>query len=162
MCIRREKARQCLAFSPVSKPCTHIYLYASTVHMYCIFVHSVFTTIICVLNLCFYFWSFYCLSFFDIPFERCEFESHSGDTTICDRVCLWLAAGWWFSPDTLVSSTNKTCRHDIAEILLKVALNTIKPNLEHLLPNLAASFHKWYTVQPVWRGHLWDKENMAL
>jgi len=28
----------------------------------------------------------------------------------------------WFSP---VTSTNKTYRHDIAEILLKVALNTI-------------------------------------
>ena len=27
-----------------------------------------------------------------------------------------------------VSSSNKTDRHDIAEILLKVALNTIKPN----------------------------------
>jgi len=29
-----------------------------------------------------------------------------------------------FSPDTLASSTTKTGRHDIAEILLKVALNT--------------------------------------
>jgi hypothetical protein len=31
-----------------------------------------------------------------------------------------------FSPGTLVSSTNKTDRHDLTEILLKVALNTIK------------------------------------
>jgi hypothetical protein len=30
-----------------------------------------------------------------------------------------LANGWWFSP---VSSTTKTGRHHIAEILLKVAL----------------------------------------
>jgi hypothetical protein len=30
--------------------------------------------------------------------------------------------------ETPVSSTNKTDRHDITEILLKVALNTIKPN----------------------------------
>jgi hypothetical protein len=30
-----------------------------------------------------------------------------------------------FSPGTLVSSTNKTDSHDITEILLKVALNTI-------------------------------------
>ena len=30
--------------------------------------------------------------------------------------------GWWFSP---ISSINKTDRHDITEILLKVALNTI-------------------------------------
>ena len=34
-------------------------------------------------------------------------------------------AGWWFSPGTPVSSTNKTDRHDITEILLKVVLNTI-------------------------------------
>jgi hypothetical protein len=37
----------------------------------------------------------------------------------------------WFSPGTLTSSTTKTGRHDIAEILLKVAQNTknqsIKP-----------------------------------
>ena len=31
----------------------------------------------------------------------------------------------WFSPGTPVSSTNKTDRHDITEILLKVALNSI-------------------------------------
>jgi len=31
----------------------------------------------------------------------------------------------WFSPGALVSSTNNTDRHDITEILLKVALNTI-------------------------------------
>jgi hypothetical protein len=31
----------------------------------------------------------------------------------------------WFSPDTLVSSTNKPDHHDMTEILLKVALNTI-------------------------------------
>jgi hypothetical protein len=31
----------------------------------------------------------------------------------------------WFSLGTLVSSTNKKDSHDIAEILLKVVLNTI-------------------------------------
>ena len=50
------------------------------------------------------------------------------DTTLCDKVCQWLTTGWWFSLGTLVSSTNKTDRHDITEILLKVALNTITPN----------------------------------
>jgi hypothetical protein len=49
-------------------------------------------------------------------------------TTLCDKVCQWLATGRWFSQGTLVSLTNKTDRHDIAEILLKVVLNTIKPN----------------------------------
>jgi len=33
--------------------------------------------------------------------------------------------GRWFSPDTPVSFTNKTDRHDITEIVLKVALNTL-------------------------------------
>ena len=47
------------------------------------------------------------------------------DITLCDKVCPWLATGWWFSPCTLVSTTNKTDRHDITKILLKVALNTI-------------------------------------
>ena len=34
-------------------------------------------------------------------------------------------SGWWFSPGPRVTSSNKSDRHDIAEILLKVALNTI-------------------------------------
>ena len=33
----------------------------------------------------------------------------------------------WFSTGTPFSSTNKTDRHNITEILLKVALNTITP-----------------------------------
>ena len=40
---------------------------------------------------------------------------------------LCFATGWWFSPGIPVSGTNKTARHDITEILLKVALNTITP-----------------------------------
>ena len=44
------------------------------------------------------------------------------DATLCDKVCQWLATGQWFSP---VSSTNKTDRPDVTEILLKVALNII-------------------------------------
>jgi hypothetical protein len=39
-----------------------------------------------------------------------------------DKVYQLLAHGQWFSP---ASSTTKTGRHDIAEILLKVVLNTI-------------------------------------
>ena len=50
------------------------------------------------------------------------------DATLCDKVCQWLVAGLWFSLCPPVSSTNKTDRHDITEILLKVALNTITPN----------------------------------
>jgi hypothetical protein len=41
-----------------------------------------------------------------------------------DKVYQLLAHGRWFSPGSLASSTTKTGGHDIAEILLKVALNT--------------------------------------
>jgi hypothetical protein len=39
-----------------------------------------------------------------------------------DKVYQLLAHGRWFSLGTPASSTTKTGRHDIAEILLKVAL----------------------------------------
>jgi hypothetical protein len=53
-----------------------------------------------------------------IPFlARCT------HTKVCES--LWLATGQWFSPGTLVPSTNTTDHHNITEILLKVALNTI-------------------------------------
>jgi len=39
------------------------------------------------------------------------------------------AHGWRFSPGTPASSTTKIGRHDIAEILLKVALNTINQSI---------------------------------
>jgi hypothetical protein len=47
------------------------------------------------------------------------------NSTLCDKVCQLLAKSRWFSTGTPVSSTNKTDRHDITEILLKVAFNTI-------------------------------------
>ena len=40
------------------------------------------------------------------------------------KVYQLLAHDRWFSPGTPASSTTKTGRHDIAEILLKAALNT--------------------------------------
>ena len=56
-----------------------------------------------------------------------EFDAlRSRCTTLCDKVCQWLAPDRWFSLCTLVPSTNKTDRHGITEMLLKVALNTIK------------------------------------
>jgi hypothetical protein len=51
------------------------------------------------------------------------------DTTLCDKVCQWLAAGRWISPGTPGSSTNKT------EILL-VALNA-----NTLTPSWTSHFH---------------------
>ena len=53
------------------------------------------------------------------------------DTTLCDKVCQWLATGQWLSPGPSVSSTNKTDHHDITEILLKVALKLHQTNIKH-------------------------------
>jgi hypothetical protein len=41
-----------------------------------------------------------------------------------DKVSQLLSHGRWLSLGTPAASTTKTGRHDIAEILLKVALNT--------------------------------------
>jgi len=46
----------------------------------------------------------------------------------CDKAYQLLAHGQWFSTDTPASSTTKTGRRDIAEILLKVALKHQKIN----------------------------------
>ena len=51
--------------------------------------------------------------------KRCTRLAAAGD-----KVYQWLAQGRRFSPGTPAFSTIKTGRHDIAEILLKVALNT--------------------------------------
>ena len=45
----------------------------------------------------------------------------------------------WFSPGTPVSSTNKTDHHNITEILLKVALNTI--NQPTVISEIMLAFH---------------------
>ena len=64
----------------------------------------------------------------------CEFESRSGRGAqhYVIKVCQWLATGRWFPPGSPISSTNKTYRHYITEILLKVALNTIKQTNKHI------------------------------
>jgi len=46
-------------------------------------------------------------------------------TVPSDQAYQLLAHGRWFSQGNPASSTTKTGRYDIAEILLKVALNTI-------------------------------------
>ena len=62
------------------------------------------------------------------------------DTTLCDKVCQSLATGRWFSTGTPVSSTNKTDRHDISELLLKMTLSTIN----HTIPYL--SWIEWFFI----------------
>jgi len=72
-------------------------------------------------------------------------------STLCANVCEWLATGWWFSPGTPVSSTNKTDRHDMTEILLKVALNTIKQTKQTLF----STCRRWWVFGRS-RSAVWD------
>ena len=75
---------------------------------------------------------------------RCEFESRSG-CGVQHYVIKLLATGLWFSLGPLVPSINKTDHHDITEILLKMALNTIKQlnnkGTCYLLPLVCQIYH---------------------
>jgi hypothetical protein len=66
-------------------------------------------------------------------------------TAASDKVYQLLAQGRWFSPGTPASSTTKTGRHDIAEILLKVALNTKIQIQIHFVLDLHALFDFYST-----------------
>jgi hypothetical protein len=82
----------------------------------------------------------------------CEFERHSWrgvhNTTLCDKVCQWLATGQWISPDVPVSSTNKNDHHDITEILLKVVLNTL--NHYNTVWPTSSNLVLFYSIWLVW------------
>jgi len=72
----------------------------------------------------------------------CEFESRS-ERGVQHNISQWFVTGRWFSPGPPVSSSNQTDRHDIKEILLKVALNTIKQTMQTIRP---LSSHTMFTL----------------
>ena len=106
------------------------------------------------------------------PQWSCKFKPFSWwgvlNTTWCVKVCQGLVTCRWFPPGTPVSSTNKTDCHDITEILLKVALNTInQPNPNFMIlsyaintcfimviPNVNELINFWYKLGLVWLGAL--------
>jgi hypothetical protein len=57
-------------------------------------------------------------------------------TAASDKGYQLLAHCRWFSPGTPASSTTKTGRHDIAEILLKVASNTKIKSINTAIPQI--------------------------
>jgi hypothetical protein len=73
-----------------------------------------------------------------------------------DKAYQLLAHGRWFSPGTPASSTTNTGRHDIAEILLKVALNkkyTLQLSMDLNVLQLNCSFLLKYFF---WRKFLFS------
>ena len=94
---------------------------------------------------------------------RTSFRRGVLDTTLCDKVCQWLTAGWWFSLGTPVSSTNKTNRHDITEILLTMSLSTINLTLNHNFQPVVSRIKyqlvldaKSRSVPMDWKFDCWD------
>ena len=81
----------------------------------------------------------------------------------CDKVYQLLAHGRWFSPGTPASSTTKTGRHDIAEILLKVVLkhqigkNQIKLIFQNsgVLPTVACGMELWNSLFLTFHLHIY-------
>jgi len=68
---------------------------------------------------------------------------------------MWLSLSvicgrWWFSLGIPVSSTNKTDCHDITEILLKVALNTIISNLTFINCIMTTRCLEKWTLKSWW------------
>ena len=69
-------------------------------------------------------------------------------TAASDTVYQLLAHGRWFSPGNPASSTIKTGRHDIAEILLKAALKHQKSKIKILMlcPGSSSNLFVFVTV----------------
>ena len=69
-------------------------------------------------------------------------EVYSTQHYVIKFVMEWLATGRWFSAGTPVSSTNKTDRHHITEIVLKVALSIInRPTNTLRFPVFSGQWH---------------------
>ena len=88
---------------------------------------------------------------------------------VSDKVYRLLAHGRWFSPGTPASSTTKTGRNDIAEIMLKVALNTKNQSINlinfHKLPNpsLVLIIVMFYVIELLYMNIFYPlQSNLAL
>ena len=69
-----------------------------------------------------------------------------------DKVYQLLAHGRWFSLSTPASSTTKTGRHDIAEILLKVVLN---PKNQSINQSIYLQTYRHYLISFSWHSNCW-------
>ena len=63
------------------------------------------------------------------------------DTTLCDKVCQWLATGWWFPPVTPVSPPKKWPP--------RYNWNIVESDVKHHKPNPSSSrVQKQYFLNP--------------
>ena len=79
---------------------------------------------------------------------------------VSDKVCQWLATGRWFSPGTPLSSTNETDRHNIAEKLLTVALNTINQTFIMIFELTKIILYRLERFPKRYKNIIWNKNNI--
>ena len=96
-----------------------------------------------------------------IPLRRCEL-----DTTLCDKVCQWLATGLWFSPPIKLTATvwlkycwNKVNGFWFGETLWKLKIQDPPPQMPHkkiILPkkNQRKQSLKWFHSRPMYRLYI--------
>ena len=70
-----------------------------------------------------------------------------------DQVYQLFAHGRWFSLGTPPPFTTKTGRHDIAEILLKVALNTINQSNQIIIKGNTKSAIRHFLISPMYHSN---------
>ena len=81
--------------------------------------------------------------------QLCKLQKRCTQLAVAsDKVYQLLAYGRWFSPGTSASSITKTGRHDIAEILLKVALKHQKSKSinHHIMTKYYLIMTKYYLI----------------
>ena len=77
-------------------------------------------------------------------------------TAASDKVYQLLAHGRWFSPGTPASSTTKSGHHDIAEIFLKVVLNTKNQKNQSYLLSAPILYHYVINIGAVVVMTIWQ------
>ena len=87
----------------------------------------------------------------------CEFESSSGRDVQHYVIKFVSDFCWWFFPGPTVSSTNRTDRHDITEILLKMALNTIKQTNKQIIGQNLSTFSSSFLHSDLYVVRYWWK-----
>jgi hypothetical protein len=96
------------------------YLFLNLVQINCIFSDIYIYTlkwIGCISYINYHMERFFCLFWLSPLMLWVRISIRARCTTLCDKVCQWLATGRWFSPGIPVFSTNETDRHDINEML---------------------------------------------
>jgi hypothetical protein len=89
----------------------------------CLFAYNNVQHILCCVFVFVFFFNYLCNQCLSTLMMWVRISFRARCTTLCDKVCQWLATGRWFSPGSPDFSTNKSDRHDIMKYCWKQRLN---------------------------------------